>query len=73
MSQLTTEMRREDARDVIPEESRWELEEGDEIAPGRSAIKVLGGGFRYEAYLAWDDHLPIPGNPPSAGPSSSIR
>ena len=25
--------------------------------PGRSAIKRLGGGLRYEAYLAWDDHL----------------
>ncbi len=40
-----------------PEESRWRFGEGDEIAPGRSAIKLLGGGFRYEAYLAWDDHL----------------
>jgi serine/threonine protein kinase len=40
-----------------PEESRWDLREGDEIAPGRSAIKRLGGGFRYEAYLGWDDHL----------------
>jgi serine/threonine protein kinase len=39
-----------------PEESRWGLSEGDEIAPGLSAIKLLGGGFRYEAYLAWDDH-----------------
>jgi len=25
--------------------------------PGRSAIRLLGGGLRYEAYLAWDDHL----------------
>ena len=40
-----------------PEESRWQFEEGDEIAPGRTAVKLLGGGFRYEAYLAWDDHL----------------
>jgi serine/threonine protein kinase len=40
-----------------PEESRWHLEEGDEIAPGRTAIKLLGGGYRYEAYLGWDDHL----------------
>ena len=40
-----------------PYESRWRLLEGDEIAPGRSAIKLLGGGLRYEAYLAWDDHL----------------
>ncbi|HSJ18776.1 MAG TPA: serine/threonine-protein kinase [Solirubrobacterales bacterium] len=40
-----------------PHESRWDLREGDEIVPGRSAIKRLGGGLRYEAYLAWDDHL----------------
>jgi serine/threonine protein kinase len=40
-----------------PEESRWHFAEGDEIVPGRTAIKLLGGGFRYEAYLAWDDRL----------------
>jgi serine/threonine-protein kinase len=40
-----------------PAESKWGFREGDEIVPGRSAIKRLGGGFRYEAYLAWDDHL----------------
>ena len=40
-----------------PEESRWGFAEGDGITSGRSAIKLLGGGFRYEAYLAWDDHL----------------
>jgi len=40
-----------------PEESRWGFKEGDEIAPGLSAIKLLGGGYRYEAYLAWSDHL----------------
>jgi serine/threonine protein kinase len=45
------------AAEPKPEESRWGFEEGDEIAPGRSAIKRLGGGFRYEAYLAWDDRL----------------
>ncbi len=38
-------------------ESRWRLRQGDQIAPGRSAIKLLGGGLRYEAYLAWDDEL----------------
>jgi eukaryotic-like serine/threonine-protein kinase len=36
---------------------RWGLTEGDEIVPGRHALKRLGGGHRYEAYLAWDDHL----------------
>ena len=40
-----------------PHESRWRLREGDEIAPGRTAIALLGGGLRYEAYLAWDDEL----------------
>jgi serine/threonine protein kinase len=40
-----------------PYESRWRLRHGDTIAPGRSAIKLLGGGLRYEAYLAWDDEL----------------
>jgi serine/threonine protein kinase len=45
------------AEEPIPEESRWHFDEGDEIAPGRTAIKLLGGGYRYEAYLGWDDHL----------------
>ncbi len=35
----------------------WGFEEGDEIAPGRRAVRLLGGGRRYEAYLAWDDDL----------------
>ena len=35
----------------------WELEEGDEIAPGRSVLKSLGGGHLYEVYLVWDDKL----------------
>jgi serine/threonine protein kinase len=35
----------------------WEFEEGDEIVPGRYAVELLGGGRRYEAYLAWDEQL----------------
>jgi eukaryotic-like serine/threonine-protein kinase len=35
----------------------WGFEEGDEIVPGRHAVQLLGGGRRYEAYLAWDDAL----------------
>jgi eukaryotic-like serine/threonine-protein kinase len=35
----------------------WELQEGDEIAPGRSVLKLLGGGRDYEVYLVWDDTL----------------
>ena len=31
--------------------------EGDEIAPGLRAVRLLGGGRRYEAHLAWADHL----------------
>ena len=39
------------------EHSSWELEEGTEIAPGRSVLKQLGGGNRYEVMLVWDDRL----------------
>jgi eukaryotic-like serine/threonine-protein kinase len=35
----------------------WGFEEGDEIVPGRHAVQLLGGGRRYEAYLAWDEAL----------------
>jgi eukaryotic-like serine/threonine-protein kinase len=35
----------------------WEFAEGDEIAPGRSVLKPLGGGHDYEVYLVWDDAL----------------
>lgn len=31
------------------------LQEGDEIAPGRSVLRALGGGSRYEALLVWDE------------------
>jgi eukaryotic-like serine/threonine-protein kinase len=41
----------------MSEEARWGFEEGDEIVPGRYAMRLLGGGIRYEAYLAWDDTL----------------
>ena len=35
----------------------WDFEEGTEIAQGRSVLKTLGGGSRFEVYLVWDDHL----------------
>ena len=35
----------------------WELEPGAEIAPGRTVLKPLGGGRRYEVLLVWDDRL----------------
>jgi eukaryotic-like serine/threonine-protein kinase len=40
-----------------PPKASWELDEGAEIAPGRSVLKKLGGGNRYEAMLVWDEHL----------------
>ena len=41
----------------MAEKQSWELDEGHEIAPGRSVLKALGGGHDYEVYLVWDDHL----------------
>jgi serine/threonine protein kinase len=38
-------------------ESRWRLKEGDAVLPGLTALRLLGGGLRYEAYLAWSDRL----------------
>jgi serine/threonine protein kinase len=35
----------------------WEFEAGAEIAPGRSVVRPLGGGNRYEVFLVWDDRL----------------
>jgi serine/threonine protein kinase len=37
----------------------WAFTEGDPIAPGRTAVRLLGGGRRYEAYLAGDDALHV--------------
>jgi serine/threonine protein kinase len=34
----------------------WGLVEGDELAPGRTVLRALGGGRRCEALLVWDDH-----------------
>ena len=35
----------------------WGFAEGNEIAAGRQAVRLLGGGHRYEAWLAWDERL----------------
>lgn len=40
-----------------PDHERWGFEEGEDIVPGRYAVKLLGGGRRYEAYLAHDETL----------------
>jgi serine/threonine protein kinase len=37
------------------ERPTWGFEERDEIAPGRTVLRRLGGGQRYEVYLVWDD------------------
>ena len=34
----------------------WGLVEGDAIAHGRTVLRRLGGGRRYEVLLVWDDH-----------------
>ena len=39
------------------EDATWGFLEGDRIAPGRHAVRLLGGGRRCEAYLSWDDQL----------------
>lgn len=36
---------------------RWGFRPGDAIVPGRLALELLGGGDRYEAYVAWDERL----------------
>lgn len=33
----------------------WRLREGDDITPELTAMRLLGGGSAYEAYLAFDD------------------
>jgi eukaryotic-like serine/threonine-protein kinase len=38
----------------------WNFAPGDEIAPGRRATALLGGGERYETYLAWNEELLAP-------------
>ncbi|HEX2111325.1 MAG TPA: serine/threonine-protein kinase, partial [Gaiellaceae bacterium] len=40
-----------------PPAEAWEFAEGDEIVPGRLAVRRLGSGERYETYLAWDERL----------------
>jgi serine/threonine protein kinase len=35
----------------------WGFQEGDEIAPGRSVLRPIGGGTAYEVLLVWDERL----------------
>jgi eukaryotic-like serine/threonine-protein kinase len=39
------------------EKASWEFDEGAEIAPGRTVLRALGGGSRYEVFLVWDERL----------------
>jgi serine/threonine protein kinase len=34
--------------------TRWGLAEGEEVVPGLDAVRRLGGGTAFEAFLAWD-------------------
>jgi serine/threonine protein kinase len=38
------------------ERPTWGFMEGDELAPGRTVLRQIGGGRRYEVFLVWDDH-----------------
>jgi serine/threonine protein kinase len=42
---------------MATDRSSWDFEEGDEIAPGRTVLKPIGGGSAYEVLLVWDDRL----------------
>lgn len=35
----------------------WNFEEGTPIAEGRRVLRSVGGGSRYEVFLAWDERL----------------
>jgi serine/threonine protein kinase len=39
------------------EKPSWNLEAGAQIAEGRTILKRLSGGNRYEVFLTWDDRL----------------
>ena len=49
---LTLEMVR-----AMGDYASWELAEGDELLPGRTVVKAIGGGNRYEVFLVWDAEL----------------
>src|SRR5919199_2091661 len=40
---------------VMAEKLSWEFPRGHRIAPGRAALKALGGGSRCQVYLVWDE------------------
>ncbi|MFV2064851.1 MAG: serine/threonine-protein kinase [Chloroflexota bacterium] len=38
-------------------QATWSFQPGTVVGDGRTAIRLLGGGDRYEAWLGWDEHL----------------
>ena len=42
---------------VAAERSSWAAGESEELVPGHTAVRLLGGGPRHEAYLAWSVRL----------------
>jgi eukaryotic-like serine/threonine-protein kinase len=42
---------------VEPGRSSWGFAEGARIAPGRTVLREIGGGSRYQALLVWDERL----------------
>jgi len=47
----------ESGKQQNPDKASWNLEAGAQIAEGRSILKRLSGGNRYEVFLTWDDRL----------------
>ncbi len=42
---------------IPTDRASWQFSEGDEIAPGRTIVKHLGGGNAYEVFLVWDAYF----------------
>ena len=47
----------EEAKARKDESASWNFEAGSQLVEGRSVLKRLGGGSRYEVYLVWDERL----------------
>ena len=63
---------------AMGEHASWEFEEGTEVHPGRTVLKPIGGGNRYEVFLVWDDSLFALGvakllRPDQAGDEKALR
>lgn len=49
-----------DASAPMAAADNWDFATGEEIVPGRHAQHLLGGGERYEAWVAWNHRLMAP-------------